>query len=87
VGPVSTCGRELLRGWWRTISLMLSFMTFTSVRSILDTPTYKTENFRSTSSACRPSSKRGEKFLRYHDAVSVVLWSIWAFEPVERISP
>jgi hypothetical protein len=24
VGPVSTCGRELLRGWWRPIGLMVS---------------------------------------------------------------
>jgi hypothetical protein len=38
VGPVSTCGKELLRGWWRPICLMLSFMIFTaSVRNILDT--------------------------------------------------
>jgi hypothetical protein len=38
VGPVSTCGRELLRGWWRQIGLMLSFKIFTvSVRNILDT--------------------------------------------------
>jgi hypothetical protein len=41
VGPVSTCGRELLRGWWRPIGLMVSFMIFTaSVRNILDTPSY-----------------------------------------------
>jgi hypothetical protein len=41
VGPVSTCGRELLRGWWRPIGLMMSFMIFTaSVRNILDTPSY-----------------------------------------------
>jgi hypothetical protein len=26
VGPVSTCGRELLRGWWRPIGLGVSFM-------------------------------------------------------------
>jgi hypothetical protein len=41
VGPVSMCGRELrvLRGWWRPIGLMVSFMIFTtSVRNILDTP-------------------------------------------------
>jgi hypothetical protein len=39
VGPVSTCGRELLRGWWRPIDLTVSFMMFTaSVRNILDTP-------------------------------------------------
>jgi hypothetical protein len=31
VGPVSTCGRELLRGWWRPIGLMVSFMIFYSV--------------------------------------------------------
>jgi hypothetical protein len=31
VGPVSTCGRELLRGWWWTIGLMASFMIFYSV--------------------------------------------------------
>jgi hypothetical protein len=37
VGPVSTCGRELHRGWWRPISLMVNFMIFTaSVRNILD---------------------------------------------------
>jgi hypothetical protein len=29
VGPVSTCERELLRGWWRSIGLMMSFMSFT----------------------------------------------------------
>jgi hypothetical protein len=28
VRPVYTCGRELLRGWWRPIGLMASFMTF-----------------------------------------------------------
>jgi hypothetical protein len=39
MGPVSTCGRELLRGWWRPIGLMVCFMIFTaSVRNILDTP-------------------------------------------------
>jgi hypothetical protein len=39
VGPVYTCGRELLRRWWRPIDLMVSFMIFTaSVRNILDTP-------------------------------------------------
>jgi hypothetical protein len=38
VGPVSTCGRELLRGWWRPIGLMVRFMICTaSVRNILDT--------------------------------------------------
>jgi hypothetical protein len=26
VGPVSTRGRELLRGWWRPIGLMVSCM-------------------------------------------------------------
>jgi hypothetical protein len=42
LGPVSTCGRELLRGWWRPIGLMVSFMIFTaSVRNILDTPSYR----------------------------------------------
>jgi hypothetical protein len=25
VGPVSTCGRELLRGWWWPIGLVVSF--------------------------------------------------------------
>jgi hypothetical protein len=41
VGPASTCGRELLRGWWRPIGLMVSFMIYTaSVRNILDTTTY-----------------------------------------------
>jgi hypothetical protein len=35
----SASGRELLRGWWRPIGLMLSFMIFTvSVRNILDSP-------------------------------------------------
>jgi hypothetical protein len=39
VRPASTCGRELLRGWWRPIGLMVSLMIFTaSVRNILDTP-------------------------------------------------
>jgi hypothetical protein len=37
VGPVSTCGRELLRGWWWLIGHMVSFMIFTaSVRNISD---------------------------------------------------
>jgi hypothetical protein len=41
VGPVSTCGRELLRGWWRPIGLMVSFMIFSaSVRNILDRSSY-----------------------------------------------
>jgi hypothetical protein len=41
VGPMSTCGRKLLRGWWRTIDLMMSFMIVTaSVQNILDTTTY-----------------------------------------------
>jgi hypothetical protein len=41
VGPVSTCGRELLRGWWRPIDFMVNFVIFTaSVRSILDTLSY-----------------------------------------------
>jgi hypothetical protein len=40
VGPVSTCGREILWGWWRPIGLMVSFMIFTAaVRNILDTTT------------------------------------------------
>jgi hypothetical protein len=40
-GLVSTFGRELLRGWWRPISLMVSFIIFTaSVRNILDSPSY-----------------------------------------------
>jgi hypothetical protein len=43
VGPVSTCGRELLRGWLWPIGLMVSFMIFTvSVRNILDTTSYLT---------------------------------------------
>jgi hypothetical protein len=38
VGPVSTCRRELFRGWWLPIGLMARFMGFTaSVRNILDT--------------------------------------------------
>jgi hypothetical protein len=41
VGLVSTCGRELLWGWWQLIDLMLSFMIFTaSVWKVLDTPLY-----------------------------------------------
>jgi hypothetical protein len=33
LGPVSTCGKELLRWWWRSIGLKMSFMNFTvSVR-------------------------------------------------------
>jgi len=41
VGPVSTCRRELLRGWRRPIGLMVRFMIFTaSVRKILDTTSY-----------------------------------------------
>jgi hypothetical protein len=39
VGPVSTCGRDLLRGWWRRIALMVTFTILTvSVRNILDNP-------------------------------------------------
>jgi hypothetical protein len=38
--PVSICGRELLRGWWWSIDLMVSFMIFTaSVRNMLGTTT------------------------------------------------
>ena len=41
VGPVSTCRRELFRGWRRPISIMVSFTIFTmSVRKILDTTSY-----------------------------------------------
>jgi hypothetical protein len=41
VGPVSTCGRELLRGWWRLIGLMASVVIFRpSAWNILDTPLY-----------------------------------------------
>jgi hypothetical protein len=41
VRPVSTCGRELLRKWWRPIGLMVIFMIFTAlVRNILDKPSY-----------------------------------------------
>jgi hypothetical protein len=41
VGQVSTCGKELLRGWWRPIGLMESFMIFTaSARNILHTTSY-----------------------------------------------
>jgi hypothetical protein len=40
VGPVSTCGRELLREWWRPIGFMVSFKIFTaSVWNILNTTT------------------------------------------------
>jgi hypothetical protein len=40
VGPVSICGREVLRGRGRPTGLMMSFTIFTaSVRKILDTPT------------------------------------------------
>jgi hypothetical protein len=39
MGPVSTYWRELLRGWWRPIGLMVRFMIFTpSVQNILDKP-------------------------------------------------
>jgi hypothetical protein len=38
---VSTCGRELLRGWWRPIELMVSCMIFkASVLNILDRLSY-----------------------------------------------
>jgi hypothetical protein len=37
VGPVSTCGRELLRGSRWPIGFMVSFTIFTSVSKILDT--------------------------------------------------
>jgi hypothetical protein len=37
VGPVSTCGRELLRGWWRPLGIIVCFMNgIASVRYILD---------------------------------------------------
>ena len=43
VGLVSTCGRELLRGWRRPTGLMVSFTIFTaSVRKILDTTLHAT---------------------------------------------
>jgi hypothetical protein len=39
VGPVSTCGRELLRWRWGPKGLKMSFMIFTaSVRNSLDYP-------------------------------------------------
>ena len=42
VGPLSTCGRELLREWRRPIGLIVSFMIFTaSVRKIRDEPSYQ----------------------------------------------
>jgi hypothetical protein len=41
VGPVSTCGRELLQGWWQPIGRRVSFIIFTaSVPNILDRPSY-----------------------------------------------
>jgi hypothetical protein len=41
VGPVSACARELLRGLWLLIGLMVSFMIFAaSVRNILDRLSY-----------------------------------------------
>jgi hypothetical protein len=41
VGLVSTCGRDLLQGWRRSIGFMVGFMIFTaSVRKILDTTLY-----------------------------------------------
>ena len=41
MGPVSTFGRELLRGRRRPIGLMVSFMIFTaSVWKLLDQPMY-----------------------------------------------
>ena len=41
VGPVSTCGRQLLRGWQRPIGLIVSFTIFTaSLRTVLDTTLY-----------------------------------------------
>jgi hypothetical protein len=46
VVPVSTCGKELIREWWRPIGLMVSLMIFTaSVRNILDTPWYYEQVF------------------------------------------
>jgi hypothetical protein len=48
LGPVSTCGRKLLRGWWRPIGLMVSFMIFkASVWNIFDTPSYRNNFARS----------------------------------------
>ena len=41
VGPVSTCGRGLLREWRRPIGFMVSFIIFkASFRNILDQPSY-----------------------------------------------
>jgi hypothetical protein len=34
VGPVSTCGRKLLRGWWRPIGLNGECYDFYSVSSV-----------------------------------------------------
>jgi hypothetical protein len=58
VGPVSTCGRELIRSWWRPIGLMVSFMIFTaSVRNILVTPSYyqNTHTLVKTTSYYKPT--------------------------------
>jgi hypothetical protein len=30
VGPVFTCRREILQGWWQLIGLMVSFMIVTA---------------------------------------------------------
>jgi hypothetical protein len=42
VGPVPTCGRELLWGWWWPIGLIVSFTVCTaSVHNILNIPSYR----------------------------------------------
>jgi hypothetical protein len=33
VGSVSTCGRELLRGWWRPIGLMVSLIFYSVAKA------------------------------------------------------
>jgi hypothetical protein len=41
VGPMSTCRRELLQGWWQPIDLMVSYKIFTaSVGNILKAPSW-----------------------------------------------
>jgi hypothetical protein len=63
VGPVSTCRRELLRRWWWSIGLMVSFMIFTvSVRNILDRPSYQSSAPSSERSAIAHVTRYSRQF-------------------------
>jgi hypothetical protein len=58
VGPLSTCRRKLLRGWWRSIGLMVSFMIFTAsvqkfwIHSRITTDRVKTSYMKMSEVSC-----------------------------------